>query len=146
MWGVDGMEAAMAGDEGWRSGCRSLWRTAAACCGDGDQAATAVVWALHTALEGRRQGGGPADVWSTLAARLRDASLCGAPSPHRGLRGALAALPSDQRLAVALVDLGGLQTDRAAQVAGTDRATLTRRRRAGLAALARRRHAAALGA
>ncbi len=133
------------GDE--RSAHRSLWRAAAVCCADDDQAATAVVGALRSALERRRRGDwARGDVWRALTSELRAAAHGRAPASRGGLRDAVAALPSDQRLAIALIDVAGLGTARAAAAAGVECARLARSRRAGLAALAHLRQAAAVGA
>ena len=126
----------MSGSREWRAMCAALWRVALACCGDALLAAVVVEGAVTAAARrcGRRAAG---DVWRELCVALRrvpPSDLCaGATELAAVLRG----LPLPQRLAVALVDVGGLDVSRAAAASGVSWWELRRQRLAGLAVLAK---------
>ncbi len=113
--------------------CAALWRVALVCCGDAPLAAATVEGAVTAAAKrcGRRAAG---DVWRELCLALGRAPQA-TRSAADGLAAAVSGLPLPQRLAVALVDVGGLDVARAAAASGVSWWDLRRQRLAGLAAL-----------
>ena len=117
----------------WQGVCAALWRVALACCGDASLAAAVVEGAVTSAAQrcGRRADG---DVWRELCLALGRVPTTGCPAGG-GLAAALRGLPLPQRLAVALVDVGGLDVGRAAAASGVSWWELRRQRLAGLETL-----------
>lgn len=122
----------------WLEFCTGLWRATVACCGNSERAATAVASnaVLSVGDYRREKAYSSAWFWRELARDLQ--TVAPPPQPVRvvgDMHQALAALPVPQRIAVALVDVAGLDIRRAAKATGQGEADFRLMRHAALQGL-----------
>lgn len=113
----------------------AMWRAAQVCCGADSTLAARIVGDAVAAAPGP-SGVAAMDEWRALC-RLIVQRLPAATGPATagGLRRAVCDLPRDQRLAIALLDVAGLDPRLAAAAAGMSRGALVRLRRGALQTL-----------
>ncbi len=124
------------------AGYAVMWRAAQVCCGADSTLAAGMVGDAVAAAARRPGGGTQADAWQAfcrLVAQRLPAATARATAGVSGLHRAVCDLPRDQRLAIALLDVAGLEARAAADAAGMSRGTLARLRRQALRTLDGRR-------